>query len=293
MKGLKGEWKKIIVDNEGPILTIRLNHPPVNSIDRQMMEEIHRVLTLAEQNEKISDIILTGQGKHFSAGADIKNEIAPLVLGEWKSRKARLDAAFEFSQRGQELVLRIRDFPKPVVAHINGLCLGGGFEIAIACRRRTARSNAIMGLPEVTLGIIPGWGGTYLFTRLIAAKIEEAEAREDMPFISPDLIERAAIEAASGFVGTGSLFDVSAVISNLILEPIVLEGESVKVPSARPAAPKLAERIPEFIMRQQQMGGEKTALEEESNYFADLVRTDEAQEGIRAFLEKRLPNFKK
>lgn len=285
-RDLEKEGAKLIVSmglNVDGKRTIYLSNAPVNAISKAVIEAIHSALDVVEADESVREVVITGDGdKFFSAGADI-NEIAEFVLAGEGGRKEmayyeKFNAACEFSRRGHELVLRLKNFPKPVTAVINGLCLGGGFELALGCRTRVAAPNARMGLPEATLGIIPGWGGT----RLLAQRMTRV----------PDPSVLAGVYIQCGYV-----FDARTALALGIVESI-LEGEVLDEPdtSVRHVAPRVASRIREFVGRQQEVP-EEEAFEEEMNYFAAVcvLPEGEAQEGIRAFLAKpkRKPNFTK
>ncbi|ACP38233.1 enoyl-CoA hydratase/isomerase family protein [Saccharolobus islandicus] len=147
----------IIVREEPPIEWIILNRPDkLNSINVKMVEEIGSALRQNINNDKIKVIIFTGSGKAFSAGADISQfkELDPVK-------------AWEFATKGRELMDYIERYPKPTIAMINGYALGGGLELALSCDLRIASQNAELGLPEINLGIYPGFGGTQRLVRLI------------------------------------------------------------------------------------------------------------------------------
>ncbi|ACP35595.1 Enoyl-CoA hydratase/isomerase [Sulfolobus islandicus Y.G.57.14] len=147
----------IIVREEPPVEWIILNRPDkLNSINVKMVEEIGSALRQNINNDKIKVIIFTGSGKAFSAGADISQfkELDPVK-------------AWEFATKGRELMDYIERYPKPTIAMINGYALGGGLELALSCDLRIASQNAELGLPEINLGIYPGFGGTQRLVRLI------------------------------------------------------------------------------------------------------------------------------
>ncbi|MCH4814865.1 MAG: enoyl-CoA hydratase/isomerase family protein [Saccharolobus sp.] len=147
----------ILVREEPPIEWIILNRPDkLNSINVKMLDEIGSVLRQIVNNDKIKVIIFTGSGKAFSAGADISQfkELDPVK-------------AWEFATKGRELMDYIERYPKPTIAMINGYALGGGLELALSCDLRIASQNVELGLPEINLGIYPGFGGTQRLVRLI------------------------------------------------------------------------------------------------------------------------------
>lgn len=144
--------------NDG-ILTITVNRPSkLNALNKQTIEELHRVFKEAEINEEVKVIILTGSGeKAFVAGADISE------FSEFSPEEGK-----ELAAEGQaKLFDLVANFSKPVIAAVNGFALGGGLELAMAAHFRIANENAKMGLPEVSLGLIPGYGGTQRLPQLI------------------------------------------------------------------------------------------------------------------------------
>src|SRR3989442_8329066 len=131
------------------IATVTLNNPPSNLLSTPVLRELDQTFGKLEADEAVRIIILTASGKFFSPGADIK-ELAELNTVHQGS---------ELSGRGQALLNRIERFDKPVIAAINGACLGGGLELAMACHMRVAAAGLLLGLPGIKLGLIPGFGG--------------------------------------------------------------------------------------------------------------------------------------
>ncbi len=145
-------------ENTSGILLVTLSRPDaLNALNAETLENLHKVMQEAYQNSSIRGIILIGDGeKSFVAGADIK-ELSVLNPEE----------AFILAQKGQSLFSFIENFPKPVIAAVNGFALGGGCELAMACHMRIATENAKFGQPELKLGIIPGYGGTQRLAQLV------------------------------------------------------------------------------------------------------------------------------
>src|SRR2546428_8091802 len=149
--------KYLEVEKDGEIVLITINRPEkLNAMNLEVMDEFISVLeNLEKDHSKV--IIITGAGqKAFSAGADI----------EYMSKIGPVEAE-KYALRGHEVLNRIEKLEKPVIAAINGYALGGGCELALSCDIRFASSNALLGQPEVTLGICPGWGGTQRLLRII------------------------------------------------------------------------------------------------------------------------------
>ncbi len=151
--------KYLRLKQDGEMLVVWLSNPPVNALNSSLMQELKMVLDQAAGDESISSLIITGEGRFFAAGADIK-ELKELLDKKHKDRKA-------FILRNSTILDEIASSSKPVVAAINGHALGGGLELALACHFRFASSHAQLGLPEINLGIFPGWGGTSRLPKLI------------------------------------------------------------------------------------------------------------------------------
>lgn len=152
-------FENVLEEKNDGILTITINRPSkLNALNKDTIQELHQAFTEAELDDEVKVIILTGSGeKAFVAGADI-SEFADFTAEEGK----------ELAARGQEKLFDfVANFPKPVIAAINGFALGGGLELALAAHFRIASENAKMGLPEVSLGVIPGYGGTQRLPQLV------------------------------------------------------------------------------------------------------------------------------
>jgi enoyl-CoA hydratase/carnithine racemase len=139
------------------VAVLFLNNPPVNQLSEHFVREMADVLTEASADKNIKAVILTGTGKNFIAGADITE------MQKVKDRDFLLPRVME----NHRFINSIEDAPKPVIAAINGHCLGGGMEIAIACHYRIASQEVQIGQPEVKIGLIPGAGGTQRLPRLV------------------------------------------------------------------------------------------------------------------------------
>ena len=150
--------ENVRTENRDGVLIVTIDRPKVlNALNAQTVREIDEAFGAARDDDAVRAVIVTGGGeKAFVAGADI-NELAQMTPISGKAT----------ATRGQNVFLAIERFPKPVIAAINGFALGGGCELALACHIRIASEKAQIGLPEVTLGIIPGYGGTQRLTRLV------------------------------------------------------------------------------------------------------------------------------
>jgi enoyl-CoA hydratase len=153
------ELEYLRLEQDGKVLVVWLNNPPVNALNSVLMQELKMVLVQAAGDESIGSLIITGEGKFFAAGADIK-ELKELLDKDSNTKR-------DFILKNEAILKEIETFPKPVIAAINGHALGGGLELVLACHFRFASSRAQLGLPEINLGIFPGWGGTWRLPKLI------------------------------------------------------------------------------------------------------------------------------
>ena len=247
---------------EDRILTITINRPDsLNALNNQTMDEIQVAFQHAYDEDDVKGVIVTGAGeKAFVAGADI-SEISE--LNEVNGRK--------FSENGQEVFSNIEGFEKPVIAAVNGFALGGGCELAMACHLRIASENARFGLPEVKLGLIPGYGGTQRLTHLIG----RGKAVEMM--MTGEMItaqEALHLGLVNHLVTSGELMDKCRGVMKQIIDQ----------------APMAIANIIRSVNAS--FDPEENGYQTEANSFSNCVRTEDFKEGTSAFLEKRTPNFK-
>ena len=245
------------------IALVTIQRPKVlNALNRQTLTELGLIFDGLEADEGTRGILLTGAGdKAFVAGADI-NE-----LSQMKALEAKEVAYF-----GQRVLTKLERLGKPSVAMINGFALGGGLELALACTLRTMSTKARVGLPEVSLGIIPGYGGTQRLARIAGPGV----ARE--------------------WVLTGDMFSAEEAhrvgVANRIFEPAELEAGTRKllgtILSRGPLAVKLALETIQRGLSCSQAEGEII----ETDMFGLASTTEDMREGMAAFLEKRPPQFK-
>jgi enoyl-CoA hydratase len=149
----------LLIENQSGTRIITINRPKqLNALNRETIQELHDALTAAAADDSVRVLIITGSGeKSFVAGADIK-EFAHFSVDEGQ----------QLAAKGHELLFNyVQNFRKPIIAAVNGFALGGGLELAMACHIRYASDNARMGLPETTLGVIPGYGGTQRLPQLV------------------------------------------------------------------------------------------------------------------------------
>jgi enoyl-CoA hydratase len=257
------ERQKVLKEIQGRIALVTVNRPEaLNALDQETLAELETVFSGLREDQSVGAVVLTGSGeKAFIAGADIR-ELSGLDPV----------AAKEFSRRGQGVMNAIESFPKPVVAAVNGFCLGGGCEVALACHLRLAGPRAKFGLPEVKLGLIPGYGGTQRLARLVG----RGAAWELM--LSGELIS-AEEGCRVGLV-------------NRVVEHEILIEESIKVASSIIRnSPTAVRYCLEAVNSGSQMPLTE-ALDLESTLFGLCFATEDSEEGISAFLEKRKPDFK-
>jgi enoyl-CoA hydratase/carnithine racemase len=239
------------------VARITLHHPPANALNLSVIKEMERVLNEIEEDEFVRVVIVTGSGRFFCAGADI-TELAHLNTTH---------SGAAFAVRGQSLFNRIERSEKPVLAAINGTCVGGGLELALACHIRLAANEAVMGLPEVKLGLIPGFGGTQRLPRVVGAAraAEMILTGESLP----------AEEAQR--IGL-----VSRVVPRHELMTHVEAVATVISIHGKPAIEAALHAI---------RGGLDIPLSEgldrEAELFGRLCATDEKKAAVQAFLEKR------
>jgi enoyl-CoA hydratase len=245
------------------VLTVTLSRPTaLNALNIELMDELAGIIQELYQTNDIRGMILTGEGeKSFVAGADIK---------EFSSLSP--EQALAFAKRGQELFRQIEDCPKPIIAAVNGFALGGGCELAMACHFRIATENAKFGQPEITLGIIPGYGGTQRLPQLVG----RGKALELM--LTAGMI--SAQEAKSlGLVNhVVSNRDELMNLANSIMRKIIAHG-AIAIAG---------------IIKSVNAGYafENAGFEVEATNFAACSATMDFKEGTDAFIQKRKPSFK-
>ncbi len=245
------------VEREGASAVITIAHPPANAISQAVMAGLSEALLGAEADPTCRAVIITGDGpKFFAAGADI-SEFASL--------------GGEAIARGQALTLQIEASPLPVIAAVNGIALGGGCEITLACDMRLASRNARFGQPEINLGIIPGWGGTQRLPRLIG----RAAAMR--------LLLSGEHVGAEEALRLGIVEDVVAPEALLGLA----HARAAKFAATAPLALAATKRAVVQGLDQSLTDG----LKVEEREFLGVFRSEDAIEGATAFFQKRPPEW--
>ncbi|MXX02250.1 MAG: hypothetical protein F4X08_04215 [Gemmatimonadetes bacterium] len=255
-------FEQILIEQDGGVVTITIDHPPLNVLSDQVGHELGEALDRIDGDPDASVVVLTGSGdRAFAAGADIRE----------LQRLSGSDAE-EMTHRWHRLFRRIEAFRLPVIAAVNGVALGGGCELAMACDLRYASEKARFGQPEINLGLVPGWGGTQRLPRLIG----RGRALELMM--------------------TGDMFDAAEAhrlgLVNRVTAPEDLMktvGELARRMAAKGgvALASIKTCVNEGLDR-----GLDEALALEAREFGAVSSTEDKAEGIAAFLEKRPAAFR-
>lgn len=255
-------YTHLLLEQKENILYITINRPEqLNALNKQTIEELNKALALADVNPEIRVIVLTGSGsKAFVAGADIK-EFASFSVDEGRM----------LSRSGHKLLFDfVENMSKPVIAAVNGFALGGGLELAMSCHIRVASDNAKMGLPEVSLGVIPGYGGTQRLTQLVG----KGKAME--------------------MIATASMINASEALHWGLVNHVVAPEELIA--KCEEIAKNIAKNSPSAIASAYRsiLAGFKKGVngyEAEIKEFGQCFGTEDFKEGTTAFMEKRKPSF--
>ena len=252
------EFKHLIFEIELPLATITFNRPKaLNALNAELVAEFSQALDVVAANEDIRVLILTGAGeKSFVAGADITE------LAKFNSLQAK-----RFSQQGHQTIHKLQALPIPVIAAVNGFALGGGSEIALACDFIYASEVAQFGLPEITLGIIPGFGGTQRLPRLIGKNRTK------------ELIFTGRMISAPEAMQMGWVNQVHAASELMAAVHTTAKGCA----SLRAAKHAINSGLDVDL---------QTGCGLEIDAFAVCFASEDSKEGTRAFLEKRKADFK-
>ncbi|GAB7025457.1 enoyl-CoA hydratase/isomerase family protein [Geotalea toluenoxydans] len=256
------EYENLLIEKRGAVALLSVNRPKaLNSLNSAVLDELIAAFSALGQDEGVGAIVLTGSGeKAFVAGADIAEMVDLSAM-----------QAQEFSRKGQQLVNLIGRLAKPVIAAVNGFALGGGLEMVLACDFAYASENAKLGLPEVTLGIIPGFGGTQKLARLIG------RSRANELIFTGRML--TAVEAKDWGV-VNAVFPAGELVAKAMetAGKIAANGQ-LGVAHAKDAVKSGLDMA------------EADGMNYESVHFGALFSTADQREGMRAFLEKRKPVF--
>ena len=257
------ELKHILYEVSDGVATITINRADVlNALSAATVKELDQVFAAASADDNVRVLIVTGAGeKSFVSGADI-------------SELARLDpvAGRRTAEFGQSVLRRLETMGKPSIAAVNGYALGGGCELAMACTIRIAADTAKIGLPEVTLGVIPGYAGTQRLPRIVGRG------------------------TAMDLILTGRAIDAQEALRIGLVSQVVPMGDLME--TARKTALRILRNGPLAIRAAMQSVdhgldvGFEHGCRMEASLFGLLCATDDTREGLKAFLEKRKPEFK-
>ena len=261
-QAMSQKYETLIFEKRGRVGIITINRPDKrNALNIKTREEGALLLEEIRNDDSVGVVVITGAGdKAFIAGADI---------GEFAGRTAMMQRDV---MTGRSLFTAIDTFPKPVIAMINGYCLGGGCELALACDIRIASETASFGQPEINLGIIPGGGGTQRLTRLVG----EGKAME--------------------LILTGAIIDAKSALSiglvNHVVPAAELEAKTMEIANAIGEKSGVALSLAKEAVKLASRSTLDEGLRREVDLFALCFSTEDKDEGVAAFLEKRKPSFK-
>ncbi len=233
----------------------------LNALNAQVLDELEQAVDELSADPEVVAVVITGEGKAFVAGADI-GELKGLSKEEY----------YQKMRRGQRLMDKIAQSPKVFIAAVNGYALGGGLELALACDIRLASEKAKVGLPEVGLGLIPGYGGTQRLPRAAGVGWASYVILSGRMLTAEEALRAGIVQ---GVYPAESLLDEALKLAEEIAS---------KAPLALAAAKR--------SIRNSYSIPPDAGFEEEARLFADVASTEDAQEGLSAFLEKRAPQFK-
>ena len=253
----------VTLERRGHVGVITVNRPEaLNAINMQMLGELDRLLDEIEADGELFVLVLTGAGRAFAAGADI-SEMADFSASE----------AERFGRMGNGLFLRLSRFPLPVIAAVNGYALGGGCELAMGCDIRFAGEKAKFGMPEVGLGIIPGFGGTQFLQRIVGA----STAME--------------LVLTNRTIGAEEALRIG-LVDHVCAQEELLD-KAVELAQQIAAKPQVAVRQAKQAIRVGRQVDLRSALEYEASAFGLCFSTEDQKDAMRAFLKKEpLTQFK-
>ena len=259
---MSNSYETILVERRGGVAIVTINRPEKrNALNIQTRTEGAAILDELSADDSARVVVLTGAGdKAFIAGADIAEFAERTAI---QQREVMLD---------RSLFNAIDGFSKPIIAMVNGYCLGGGCEVALACDLRISSDKASFGQPEINLGIIPGGGGTQRLTRLVG------EGKSMELILTGELMEAAEAKA----IGL-----VNDVVPAAELRTRVL-GLAARIAEKSPIALRMAKEAVKTAARMNLREG----LDRETDLFCLTFGSEDKAEGVRAFLEKRKPDFR-
>jgi enoyl-CoA hydratase len=243
------------------VSVITMNRPPANALSQELLQKLFSTLKELEHDESSRVIVLQGEGRFFCAGADIKEFTTLSKDGDHR----------RLAQNGQEVLQYVESYPKPIIASIHGAALGGGLELAMSCHMRFVSETAKLGLPELQLGIIPGFAGTQRLPRYVGAGKACQMMLTSEPITGKEAVQAGLAEAAYPeeelFAKT---MDTAAVIAK-------------KSPISVAAVLGLLQYTKSDSFYE--------GVQKEADFFGEVFASADAKEGVAAFIEKREPHF--
>ncbi|HVF86639.1 MAG TPA: enoyl-CoA hydratase [Pyrinomonadaceae bacterium] len=255
-------YESLLVERRDRVALITINRPEKrNALNIQTRQEGAAVLEELREDEEVGVVVFTGAGdKAFIAGADIAEFAGRTAITQRDVMTAR------------SLFTAIDSFPKPVIAMVNGYCLGGGCELALACDLRIASETASFGQPEINLGIIPGGGGTQRLTHLVG------EGRAMEMILTGDIVD-AKTAFTLGLV-------------NMVVPAADLEAKTMEIANRIAEKSPVALRMAKEAVKTASRSNLDEGLRREVDLFALCFSSEDKDEGVKAFMEKRKPEFK-
>lgn len=255
------EYPGLLLEISEKIAVVSLDNPPGNCLSGGILRTLDSCFQNLVQDPDVKVIIITGAGRMFAAGADI-NEMA---------RCKTSGQAIEMSKLGQQVFINIENSPKPVIAAINGFCLGGGLELALSCHIRIASDHAIMGMPEIYLGMIPAFGGSYRLPRTVG------KSKAIQMILSGDKVK------------SNEALAIRLVDSIAPREKLLEEAKKIAMKLADRSSASMKQALKSILLGSR--SDINTAMEIESSCVGELYEMHDLIEGVHAFLEKRKPDF--
>lgn len=261
MAAKKAKPRGVRVERHGAVAVVAIDNAPLNLLTQTVRQSMGDVFEGFATDESVRAVVIASGAKHFCAGADMKE-----FPDRFDPRIAR-----RHGLNGQRMTLAIARCPKPVIAAIEGVCLGGGMEIALACDQRVAAAGATLGLPEIRRGVWPGTGGMYLLARLVGPA------------------------AAKDFVMTGDIFDAMALRPYHVIDAVTPDGGTLDAALAKAetlaSRPAQSVRTIKRLVDREFIAGLELHLAEELEAYVACYQAADAREGNAAFFAKRDPEW--
>jgi len=255
------DFEKLVVEKDGKVVLAAINHPPANAMAQGVLRDLNQLLDDCLEDDDVRAIVITGTGdKLFCAGADI-------------SEFAGMQAGNAPKYIGNDIYFKIENYPKVIIAALQGSAYGGGLELACACHLRIIADNAKVGLPEVKLGIIPGWGGTQRLPRYIG----KTRALE-MTLTGDPISAQEALNYG--------------LVNRVVPAAAVVEEAKALAGKLAAGAPLAQREILKAVNKGLQTTLEEGVYKFEGAGLAAVFASEDAKEGAIAFFQKRPPNFK-